>query len=68
MRKLEKCPECLQRFHVDWHLAREILSKRNFFDFHYYIELIQNKNLKTHYFQNDISRLQQSTANVDFAH
>jgi hypothetical protein len=29
MRNLEKCPECLQRFHV----AREILSKRNFFDF-----------------------------------
>jgi hypothetical protein len=28
MRNLEKCPECLQRFH-----AREILSKRNFLDF-----------------------------------
>jgi hypothetical protein len=28
---LEKCPECLQRFHIEW--QREILSKRNFFDF-----------------------------------
>jgi hypothetical protein len=25
LRNLEKCPECLQRFHVEW--------KRNFFDF-----------------------------------
>jgi hypothetical protein len=31
MRNLEKCPECLQRFHVE--MAREILSKRNFLDF-----------------------------------
>jgi hypothetical protein len=31
MRNLEKCPECLRRFHVGW--AREILSKRNFLDF-----------------------------------
>jgi hypothetical protein len=31
MRNLEKCPECLQRFHVEW--RGEILSKRNFFDF-----------------------------------
>jgi hypothetical protein len=33
MRNLEKCPECLQRFHVEW--PREILSKRNFLDFEY---------------------------------
>jgi hypothetical protein len=31
LRNLEKCPECLQRFRVE--MAREILSKRNFFDF-----------------------------------
>jgi hypothetical protein len=27
MRNLEKCPECLQRFHVEWQ------RKINFFDF-----------------------------------
>jgi hypothetical protein len=30
MRNLEKCPESLQRFQLEW--AREILSKKNFFD------------------------------------
>jgi hypothetical protein len=32
MRNLEKCPECLQRFHIEWH-GKYVLSKRNFFDF-----------------------------------
>jgi hypothetical protein len=29
MRNLEKCPECLQRFHVEW----QGKSSQNFFDF-----------------------------------
>jgi hypothetical protein len=33
MRNLEKCPECLQRFHRTRWMAREILSKGNFLDF-----------------------------------
>jgi hypothetical protein len=31
MRNLEKCPECLQRFHVEW--QGKSSRKRNFFDF-----------------------------------
>jgi hypothetical protein len=29
MRNLEKCPECLQRFHVEW----QGISSQNFFHF-----------------------------------
>jgi hypothetical protein len=31
MRNLEKCPECLQRFHVEW--QGKSSQKRNFLDF-----------------------------------
>jgi hypothetical protein len=31
MRNLEKCPDCLQRFHVEW--QGKSSQNRNFFDF-----------------------------------